>query len=326
MHPRGQGHLMQNQRNENQMLIDPSLIKRDFLLNAGGVSFGSSCRSEVSFCHVGVAKMPTAEIRHALTSQPHPTVPEIASMGRAKKFIPFRGSEIGLYESENGWLSVIRREKAGGRRHYTTVVSTVSHNVKDMGNSNLLSVGIKNPRSKLNALLIAMVEITENHVINQLGKTWKPGYIDFPLNWDWLCAPDQVLPLTDESSFEDFEDEVPEIALPDFVDGVWLSQPLEATFSPTIEGSDHQSVLNEIHQLRNNPDSDSLLFGSYSGGFLNVGCYDEVHLHPVLSKLHPKLQHIIRQVCVISCVRYQMVDLLIPYLALARPQSPQCPF
>ena len=324
------------------MLIDPSLIKRDFLLNAGGVSFGSSCRSEVSFCHVGVAKMPTAEIRHALTSQPHPTATEIASMGRSKKFIPFRGSEIGLYESENGWLSVIRREKAGGRRYYTTVVSTVSGNVRDMGNSNLLSVGIKNPRSKLNALLIAMVEITENHVINQLGKTWKPGYIDFPLNWDWLCAPDQVLPLTDESSFEDevpVPTPSPTIQSPSttmFVDGVWLDQPLQL-YLPidelnafdeliTFPGS---AALNEIHSLRNNPQRDLQLSPAYSSGFADgAGCFGELMGHQVLSKLNLKLQHIIRHVLVSHSLRDHALSLIIPYLRLGNPasQAPQSPF
>lgn len=315
------------------MIIDPSLIMTNKFVKAGAVRVGESIQLGPGWSSKFLSKMPTPALREALTQQGALTTEALASMGRAKKFVPFRGYEIAVEEVDNMWSRVIRLKK--GSRWATNCASIVSENLNVLAKDITWSTaGILNPRSKKNALLSAMVQVTRLRVLN-FGKVWKNEYVDFPTDWDWICAPDQVLPLTDESALADISASA--IPTPDapsevrIVDGVWLDQPLEYRFpAESISAMTHamthdmamSSVIAEITAFRNNRNLDSLLSPSYSQGFIRGGCcYAELADHEVLSNLHPKLQHIIRHVCVGASLRSGLLEVVLPYLRLAVPPS-----
>ena len=314
------------------MIIDPSLLMNGQMVKAGAVRLTGGIQTEAGYVSHALSKMPTPELREALTYQDCPGDSAIAAMGRAKKFVEFRGREIALEEINGFWFGVARKKNnKNSRWHMNTISITVTNVDVIRDRDNWLTTGILNPRSKRNALLLTMINASESHV-RCLCKTWKKEYIDFPTDWDWICAPDQVLPLTDESSrvdspqVESPQADSPQVdsvdqtlITPTVVDGVWLGQPLECQLQndshANLINSDH--VLRQIHALRNNPAREQILAPVYSDGFsVNSGCYCELSGHPILSKLRPKLQHIIRQVVVTSGERENFLDIVIPYLRI----------
>jgi len=304
------------------MFIDSSLLINAQIVKAGAVRLNGGIQTEAGYESNALSKMPTPELREALTHQIHPSDSTIAAMGRAKKFIPFREREIALEEINGFWFGVTRGKNNKNSRWLTNIISITDTNINVITDrDNWLTTGILNPRSKRNALLLTMINVSENQV-SCLCKNWKKEYIDFPTDWDWICGPDDVLPLTDESSRVDspqVESVDQTLITPTVVDGVWLGQPLECRLQTGSYANliNQDNVLRQIHALRNSPARESILVPVYSNGFsVDSGCYGELSGHQVLSRLRPKLQHIIRQVCVTSGNREAILDLVIPYLRM----------
>ena len=218
------------------------------------------------------------------------------------KFIEFRGAQIGLIEIKGCPHGVIKygSDQVG-------VCSVSEHNRKAMWATDG-KLGIK-LISKRNALLCVMIEATK---FVCRGRKWRDEYIDFPLDWDWFCPPDgELTAFLDESALITLK----QINSAEVVDGVWLSQP---THSIVPLDDSRGECIKEIHNRRNDANPTRGLSMSYGGGFANGrGCFAELEGHPILSKLNPDLQFIIRH-CTNSNGKNPdwVIENVIPYLVL----------